>query len=560
VTSEPGLEWQPALSPDGSQVAFVARRAGSQSLVIRSTLNIAGGGQVTPTQGLQESEEIFPAWSPDGEFVRFCGVGQVPALIDPVGIEFSACKWMETGRLGGSIRSYDLPSNAAFASWSPEGDRVAFIGFPDSLFSYSISDGTTELLAVQREVVWALHSPVWSPDNSWIAYVNGNLGWPISFNVARSSIWIVDADRGEPLRITDEENMDVSPAWLDKNHLLFVSNRDGLREVYVVEVGPSGPRGAPVKVPGVIDAHSISYSIRGRKLAVSKAVVRQNIWSYPVGSEPVSIAAGSPVTSDNAVIEDHDISPDGKWIVFDSNLRGNMDIYKRPLEGGTPMPITDNPADDYAPRWSPDGTEIAFYGLVGAEDRATMVVAADGGTPVQLVRGPWLLGFPEWSPSGLDIAFRSSRTGRYEVWLSSREAIGGSWSEATQLTDFGGVPSDWAPDGSGVLCQAGEEMVMVSREGDVVWRYDLSKAGLRGIMRPKFSLDGSTAYVYGIREDGAEGIWAIPPQGGEPTLVVAYDDADIKGGILFSVGRDHLYVTVPEHESDIWVMDVEVER
>ncbi len=39
-----------------------------------------------------------------------------------------------------------------------------------------------------------------------------------------------------------------------------------------------------------------------------------------------------------------------------------------------------------------------------------------------------------------------------------------------------------------------------------------------------------------------------------------YDDADIEGGLLFSVGRDHLYLTVPEHESDIWVMEVEVER
>ncbi len=58
VTSEPGIEWQPALSPDGSQVAFVARRSGRQSVVIRSTRSTATSGEIAPTQGPQGSMEI----------------------------------------------------------------------------------------------------------------------------------------------------------------------------------------------------------------------------------------------------------------------------------------------------------------------------------------------------------------------------------------------------------------------------------------------------------------------------------------------------------------------
>ncbi len=553
VTSEPGMEWQPALSPDGSEVAFVARRAGRQSVVIRSTVNIAGGGELAPTQGRQGSDEVFPTWSPDGELLRFCsGSGRVTAV--------EGCSWREIGKLGGSIRSIDLPRNAGSSSWSPDGSRIAFIAFPDSIFTYSISDGTTALLAVP-EVEWALHSLAWSPDGRWIAYVNGNADWPTSFNVAASSLWLVDADGGEPLRVTGEEHMDVSPAWLDDDHLLFVSNREGLREVYVVGVGPTGPRGELRKVPGVSDPHSISYSIAGRKLAFAKATVRQNIWSYPIGSGPMSITDGHPLTSDNAVIEEHDISPDGKWIVYNSNLRGNMDIYKRFLEGGDPMPITDSPFDEFGPKWSPDGTEIAFSGDLAAGEEAVMVVPADGGTPVQLASGPWIFSLPRWSPDGLQIAFRSIETGRGEVWLASREAVGGSWSEATQLTDFGCRPQDWTPDGSGVLCRSwGEELVLVSREGGVIWRYDLSTAGLRDVRRSRFARDGSTIYLYGRHEDGSQGIWAIPPQGGEPDLAVRYDDAEIGGTFCFSEGPDHFYVTVGEYESDIWVMDVAVER
>ncbi|MDH3569702.1 MAG: protein kinase [Gemmatimonadota bacterium] len=545
VTSETGLEVHPALSPDGRQVAFADRRAGRWSVVIRSTRNIAGGGELTPTQGLHEFwEYLFPRWSPDGEFVRFwtCAGDQ--------------CSWREVAKLGGSIRSIDLPRNTSDCSWSPDGARVAFIAWPDSIFTHSTTDGTTTLLAVP-EVRWALHSPVWSPDGRRIAYVNGNPSWPTSFNVARSSIWIVDADGGGPVRVAGAEHMNVSPAWLDDDHLLFVSNRDGPREVYVVEVGPMGPRREPRKVPGVSDPHSISYSIAGRKLAFAKATARQNVWSYPIGSGPMSVGAGHPVTSDNAVVEEHDVSPDGRWIVYDSNLRGNMDIYKRPLEGGSPTPITDSPLDEFGPRWSPDGAEIAFYVGVGAGEGAVMVVPADGGAPVQLASGPWMYGGPKWSPSGTEIAFSSSRAGRLEVWLVSREAIGGSWGEATQLTDFGCVPADWAPDGSGVLCDAGEEMVLVSRDGDVLWRYDPSTAGLQGLSSPQFSWDGSMIYVYGTHEDGSGGIWAVPPRGGEPNLVVAYDDAEIEGMDFLSVGPDHLYVTVGEYESDIWVMDLE---
>jgi hypothetical protein len=46
-----------------------------------------------------------------------------------------------------------------------------------------------------------------------------------------------------PLRVTGERSMDASPAWLDDDHLLFVSNRDGLREVYRItpRTRPSGP-------------------------------------------------------------------------------------------------------------------------------------------------------------------------------------------------------------------------------------------------------------------------------------------------------------------------------
>ncbi len=559
VTSEPGMEWQPALSPDGSQVAFIAQRDGRQSVVIRSTRTAVGGGEARPTQGVHDSHERFPAWSADGESVRFRGL--CPSR---------ECPWMETGRLGGSVRATDLPRNAFKPAWSPDGSRVVFIANGDSIFTYSIAEDTTKLLAVAELTVVRSLSPEWSPDSRWIAYVYGGYGPLVHFHVgASSSIWIVDADGGEPVGVTGDEFTDISPAWLDDDHLLFVSDRDGQWEVYVVEVGPSGSRGEPRKVAGLTDAHTISYSIAARKLAFSKATMRQNIWSYPTDSGTVSIADGHQVTSENAVIQPHDISPDGRWIVYSSDVRGNQNIYKMPVEGGNPTPITDSPVNEFDPRWSPDGTEIAFHKDEGGEVQV-MVVSANGGTPVQITSAEltWL---PMWSPSGLELAFNSNQTGQLEAWVVSREAIGGAWGDAIQISDFGCQPSDWAPDGSGVLCNVGAgpaaatgpaaSLVLLSREGEVLWRYDPATDGLSlANLYQRFSRDGSTIYAWATHEDGMEGIWAIPVQGGEPSLVIAYDDPESVARAWLTVGPDRLYLSVGQPEVDIWVADVEVER
>jgi Tol biopolymer transport system component len=455
---------------------------------------------------------------------------------------------------------------------SPDGTLVV-ASRNDSIFSYTADSGEPELLGVHPvEQSGSQHSFTWSPDERLIAYADGASDWRDILSVGgESSIWIIDADGGEPVRVTGEGFVEISPAWLDEDHLLFVSDRDGQREAYVVEVGPSGPRGAPRKVAGVTDPHTISYSIAGRKLAFSKATTSQNIWSYPIDSGTVSIAVGQPVTGEKALIRGHDISPDGRWLVYSSNLRGTLDIYTRPLEGGNPMPIADSPSGEFDPRWSPDGTEIAFHKPVG-EEIAVMIVSANGGAPVQVASARWTW-LSAWSPSGLELAFNSNQSGQLETWVVSREAVGGPWGEPTQITDFGCEPSDWAPDGSGVLCTVGAggaglvsaeadtSLVVVSLEGAVLWRYDPSAAGLVVLsIYQKFSRDGSTIYAWARHEDGTEGVWAIPMHGGEPSLVVAYDRADIAALQWLAVGPDHLYLTVRQIEADIWVADVEVER
>jgi dipeptidyl aminopeptidase/acylaminoacyl peptidase len=421
----------------------------------------------------------------------------------------------------------------------------------DTIFLFSAADTTPRLITVDSSGLARLHSLAWSPDGGRIAYVNGNPEWRNSGNVAQSSIRIVSAEGGPPQEVVADEHLNVSPTWLDDRHLLFVSNRDGPRGVYVVEVGPHGRRGEPRLVPGIADPHSISYSVSAHTLAYAKFTWRQNIRSYPLGrSGPVSIRDGTPVTSGNQVIETHDISPDGRWLAFSGNRRGTSDIYKITVGGGDAVQLTSRPGDEFNPRWSPDGREIAFEG--NSADAGLMLVPAEGGAPSSLTTLHGEL--PSWAADGRSIVFRSNRTGQWRAWLISRDSVGGAWHEERQFGDWGWC--EWAPDGSGLLCYAGGGyLALASPEGREIWRRKFFPSS--GLVRASFfriTSDGRTICLNVTHQDGRVGVWALPLYGGNPRLIVASNDpalAPFWQGI--SVSRDRLYLTVSEYESDIWV-------
>src|SRR4051812_32451381 len=84
-----------------------------------------------------------------------------------------------------------------------------------------------------------------------------------------------------------------------------------------------------------------------------------------------------------------------------------------------------------SPRWSPDGTRIAFD-LWASNQSNVYVVNADGGTPRRLSLEPGESWSPAWSPDGQWIYFTSQRSGANEIWKMS--ATGGA---AIQVTHMG---------------------------------------------------------------------------------------------------------------------------
>ena len=107
------------------------------------------------------------------------------------------------------------------------------------------------------------------------------------------------------------------------------------------------------------------------------------------------------------------------------------EIYVMDADGGNQRRLTNNPASDYAPSWSPDGKRIAFESdrkgdLVKFD---IYVMDADGGNQQKLTNHRAWDGSPSWSPDGERITFYSSREGNAEIYVM--DADGGSLQNLT---------------------------------------------------------------------------------------------------------------------------------
>ena len=216
-----------------------------------------------------------------------------------------------------------------------------------------------------------------------------------------------------------------------------------------------------------------------------------------------------------------DVSPDGQSIAFD--LLG--DIYVLPIEGGEAKSINSGHAWSVQPRFSPDGTEIAFTSDAGGGDNI-WIMKSDGSDARQLTKEDFrLLNNPSWSPDGEYVAakkhFTTTRSaGTGEIWLYHRNGGGGvavverpneKHQKALGETAFSPdgryiyYSLDQTPGDSFVYAQDSNGEVMAIRRFDLQkGDSDLFVSGAGGAVRPTPSPDGKyLAFVRRIRGESA---------------------------------------------------------
>ena len=136
-------------------------------------------------------------------------------------------------------------------------------------------------------------------------------------------------------------------------------------------------------------------------------------------------------------------SPDKRQLAFVSTRDGNPEIYLIDINGKNLRRLTENPAKDTLPAWSPDGKEIA---LVSTRDGNAEIylLNVESGQPVRLTNHLAEDTHPAWSPDGRQIIFQSDRDGDMELYTMSRD--GDLLQQVTTNEVYDGEP-DWSPDG-----------------------------------------------------------------------------------------------------------------
>ena len=138
-------------------------------------------------------------------------------------------------------------------------------------------------------------------------------------------------------------------------------------------------------------------------------------------------------------------SPDGTKISFTSDRDGNYEIYVMNADGSGQTRLTNNPAVDYYPDWSPDGRRIAFTSERDG-NAEIYVMNADGSGQTNLTNNTALDEAPAWSPDGTKIAFASVRDGNWEIYVMNADGSGQT-KLTNNTTAFDHFP-DWSPDGA----------------------------------------------------------------------------------------------------------------
>ncbi len=242
-------------------------------------------------------------------------------------------------------------------------------------------------------------------------------------------------------------------------------------------------------------------------------------------------------------------------IAFVSTRDGNEEIYTMNPDGSGLRNITNNPKQDNAPAWSPDGKKVAFVSSRDGRPQI-FVMNADGSNPVNITNNAAVSDSdPAWSPDGKKIVFTSDRDGNFEIFVMDTDP---STIDATNLTP--NATDDefpaFSPDGTKIAFErlgegAGEIFVM---NADGSQPTNLSNSSVGEDLVPAWSPDGKRIVFASTRDGNGDETYVMNADGtGQTRLTInkAIDDS----GAFSPDGNKIAFASDRDGNNEIYVMN-----
>lgn len=400
LTSHPGSELYPKLSPDGSRIAFSAEYNGTRQVFVMPS----GGG---------EPKQL--TWYGD--------VGPMPVR---GGTDYRVLDWTPDGKhivVRMNRTPYDERSGRPYLVPADGGNETP-MPMPESGGGMLSPDGTK-----------FVYTPIDRDFRSWKRYRGGRA----------QDVWIYDLAANTSLQLTNDRATDHQPMWIGDTVYFLSDRNDSTLNLY--SISPAG--GEPTKLTRFTDFDVLWPSAGSDSLVFEKggAIWRFDPATQQASEVPIRVTGDTPDTQPRFVkgadfVESFDLSPAGERAVF--STRG--EIFTVPAKNGEPRNVTMTPdAREHSVSWSPDGKSVAYLSDASGEYEI-YVRAQDGKSPARRVTTDgdiWRFA-PVWSPDSSKLAYGDKKQRLRIVDVASGNTIDADTSTRNDFESYNFSPdSQW---------------------------------------------------------------------------------------------------------------------
>jgi Tol biopolymer transport system component len=406
----------PAVSPDGTRIAFVRRGSNGLARVWAAPLaDLSRAVRLTGDDG-GEWNHMSPAWSPDGTLLCYSGFSDL---------------WLIPASGGRSRRLTADGEHDRGPVFTPDGKSILFTSnrvIPQSIWRVSLNGGAPERVLPGTGVA---NHPSISRDGGRLVF---------STAARDRDVVVVDRKTGNVCRITSSRN-DETPAMLpDGSGVVYSSDRLGTDDLWLEALQGGCPANRPARRLTSFNSGPVAtpaFSSDGQWIAFFRAFKgHRDLWILPLNT-----GAARPLVEGRGDNIQPAFSPDGESLAFVSSRSGHEQIWILRVRDGRPAGeawrLTEGNVTDTLPVWSPDGRRVAFVRdyevwIVEARHAAVPARVTTGAEAHHLAWDPegttlivsGLFGTPDVHLRGVELASGTAEVFKPYLVLGDRTAAG----------------------------------------------------------------------------------------------------------------------------------------